>query len=353
MAVAADQPAALRELLSRGGATANTAPDATPHILAACSAGRPGALGELLAAGADPNGASPDGMPALFLASAMAGMKLKIPGREGEAAGGVDCMQRLLAAGARPNVAAPGGFTPLHVAAESGSTEMAAALLAAGADAGAKTADGQTPAAVAASWGHRAVAEALIRASAGGDAAPTSVDALMAEAEAREAARREATASGAAATAVPSPEDPDPAAAEALKAQGNTAFAAGQYDEALRLYRAALRHATDSPALWANAAAAGLRLGRCQEALRDARVARTVDPKFLKAWYREGQAAEGLGAWEDAAAAYFEAHLLQLEPGAGGIDFAELVRGAVAKGKAELARQKEEGGVEGAQDGAK
>lgn len=343
VAVAADQPAALRELLSRGGAAATTAPNATPHILAACSAGRSAALGELLSAGADPNGASPEGMAAVFLAAAMAGMKLKLPGRAEEAAGGLECVQRLLTAGANPNVAAPGGFTPLHVAAESGSAEMTAALLAAGADASAKTSDGQTPAAVAASWGHRAVAEVLIRAGATDDTSQTTVDELMKEAEAREAARREATAAGASgATSVPAPEDPDPAKAEALKKEGNAAFVAGDYEKALELYRAALRHATDAAALWSNAAAAALRLERWQEALRDARVARSVDPKFVKAWYREGQAAEGLEAWDEAAAAYFEAYELQGEPGAGDIDFADLVRSAVRKGKKANARRKEE-----------
>lgn len=35
-----------------------------------------------------------------------------------------------------------------------------------------------------------------------------------------------------------------------------------------------------------------------------------------QAWYREGRAAEGLGRWEDAATAYFQAS--QLQAGGGG-----------------------------------
>lgn len=61
-----------------------------------------------------------------------------------------------------------------------------------------------------------------------------------------------------------------------------------------------------------------------------------------QAWFREGQAAEGLQLWEDAAAAYFEAHLLQPD-GAGGVDFGKLVRAAADKGRLAVQQAKQAG----------
>lgn len=87
--------------------------------------------------------------------------------------------------------------------------------------------------------------------------------------------------------------------------------------------------------MWANAAAAALRIGKNEAALKDARIARVLDKKNVKAWYREGQAAEALNAWEDAAAAYFEAYLLQPGGAGGGLDFGMMVKAAVEKGKLE------------------
>ncbi|KDD71793.1 hypothetical protein H632_c4388p1, partial [Helicosporidium sp. ATCC 50920] len=74
----------------------------------------------------------------------------------------------------------------------------------------------------------------------------------------------------------------------------------------------ALRHATDDPATWANRGAAHLKLGAPTAALQDARVARALDPTYVKAWYREGLAAQALELWEDAAQAFYEA--FQLDP---------------------------------------
>ncbi len=79
-----------------------------------------------------------------------------------------------------------------------------------------------------------------------------------------------------------------------------------------RRYSEALRHSTGDAALWANRSAAFLRTGAYEEALQDARRARTLDKKYAKAFYREGCAAQALRLWEDAAQAYFEA--FRLEP---------------------------------------
>lgn len=107
----------------------------------------------------------------------------------------------------------------------------------------------------------------------------------------------------------------------------------GDYEKAYELYKAALTHWTSSAPIWANAAFALIKLGRNEEALRDARLSRTVDPKFLKGWYREGQAAAALEMWEDAAAAYFEA--AQVDPDGHLADECErLVVECVKKGRA-------------------
>ena len=339
IAVTANQSATVKSLLNRGGSASSEGPHG-PLLVSACTSGHPEVVSALLESGADANTASKDGMPGVFLTSAMAALKLKLPGRENEAQGGLECLEQLLNAGATPNVAAPGGFTPLHVAAESGSERMTSALLTAGADASAKNAQGQTPAAVAASWGHRTLAETLLRASAGDD---RSVDQLISEAAEREAAQRQEQA----ATVIPQPEEPDEEKAEILKAEGNKHFGAGDFEDALASYQASLRHRTDAAPVWSNAAAASLKLRKFEEALRYARVARTIDPKFIKAWYREGQAAEGLKMWEDAAAAYFEAHLLQPQGGSGELDFAEMVKSAVKEGKKEFAAKKKLDGAAG------
>ena len=340
MAVAANQPSTVTALLQRGGDANSSGPNG-PIVVGACSSGHSQVASALLDAGANPDSTSPDGMPAVFLTAAMAALKFKLAGRETEAQGGADCLDALLKAGANPNVSAPGGFTPLHVAAEAGNEQMTSALLTAGADVNAKNDQGQTPVAIAASWGHRVVAETLLRSSAGDE---RSVDELIAEAAEKEAIQRQTNATaGSQASTVPAPEEPDDSKAEELKKEGNTAFVNGDFEVALESYKSALRHKTDSAPVWSNAAAACLRLRRWEEALKYARIARTIDPKFVKAWYREGQAAEGLKLWEDAATAYFEAHLLQPE-GKGEMDFAEMVKSAVEEGKKEHAAKMQQEG---------
>jgi hypothetical protein len=68
-------------------------------------------------------------------------------------------------------------------------------------------------------------------------------------------------------------------------------------------------------------------------------MARTVDKLNVKAWYREGQAAQRMKLWEDAAAAYYEGFLVNNEAPAGkrvtGIDLAALVKECVDLGRKE------------------
>ena len=76
-------------------------------------------------------------------------------------------------------------------------------------------------------------------------------------------------------------------------------------------YTRALRHDSRDAKLWANRSAAHLRTGAYDEALQDARRARTLDRNYAKAFYREGCAAEALERWNDAAQAYFESYRLE------------------------------------------
>lgn len=82
---------------------------------------------------------------------------------------------------------------------------------------------------------------------------------------------------------VPEAEEPDADAAAAAKRRGDEAFVAANFQAAVAAYTRALRHDTRSHAVWANRSAAALRTGDYEAALKDARIARTVNPAFTKA----------------------------------------------------------------------
>ncbi len=81
---------------------------------------------------------------------------------------------------------------------------------------------------------------------------------------------------------VPAPEEYDLDKAKVLKRAGDEAFVKGQFPAAVEHYSGALRHNTSDHALWANRSAAAFRTGAFQDALLDARRARTVDPRYAK-----------------------------------------------------------------------
>lgn len=84
--------------------------------------------------------------------------------------------------------------------------------------------------------------------------------------------------------------------------------------------------------LWGNRAAAYLKLGHEEQALQDARSARTVEPAYTKGWYREGAAAAALGRWAEAVAAY--EGLSRLRPGCPQVTaLLEEAKGKLAAGK--------------------
>jgi serine/threonine-protein phosphatase 5 len=70
--------------------------------------------------------------------------------------------------------------------------------------------------------------------------------------------------------------------ADELKKQGNDCYARGDDTRAAELYAAAIRLDPKSHVLWANRAAALLRLRQFDAALRDAIRARVLDPTYVK-----------------------------------------------------------------------
>eukprot|EP00127_Corallochytrium_limacisporum_P005686 Clim_evm65s210 gene=Clim_evmTU65s210 len=84
---------------------------------------------------------------------------------------------------------------------------------------------------------------------------------------------------------------PDVAAkAEELKAQGNDAFKAKHFDEAIRLYGEAIETNPNVPAYYANRAFAYIKEEFYGAALEDASKAIEIDSSFVKAYYRRATA---------------------------------------------------------------
>ena len=138
---------------------------------------------------------------------------------------------------------------------------------------------------------------------------------------------------------IPDAPEPDEAKGSKHKRQGDEAFVKGDFDSAAMAYTQALRHNTSDHIIWANRSAAFLRTGSTEDALQDARRARTLKPEYAKvcpglcislwrnlltstvsdplwrdtlrpmpmqAYYREGSALQAMGSWEGAAQAYFQ-----------------------------------------------
>lgn len=117
-----------------------------------------------------------------------------------------------------------------------------------------------------------------------------------------EAPAAEASAKKPASTA---PVDAEKAAR--AKRRGDEAFVKGDFAAADEAYGESIDADTGNAKVWANRAAARLRLKDPHGALSDAQRARAIDPGYAKAWYREGCAYRDLKRWEDAACAMFEA----------------------------------------------
>ena len=129
----------------------------------------------------------------------------------------------------------------------------------------------------------------------------------------------------------PEPEDPNAQLAAECKRKGDEAFVKRDFSTSVFHYSESLSHETSNPAVWANRSMAYLKLKEPPRALHDARIARCIDPKYMKAWYREGSAYLEMKLWEDAALAFFQAS--QIDPS--NMDVTRAFQDAIANGKRE------------------
>lgn len=94
---------------------------------------------------------------------------------------------------------------------------------------------------------------------------------------------------------------------EELKNRGNTAFTAGDYIEAEKIYSEAIEQYGGSNVLHTNRAAAKFQLSKYQECIADCDQAIKLDPKWVKAYFRKASSFEKIGdirscfeTWSDA-----------------------------------------------------
>ncbi|KAL6986073.1 Hsp70-Hsp90 organizing protein 3 [Sarracenia purpurea var. burkii] len=100
--------------------------------------------------------------------------------------------------------------------------------------------------------------------------------------------------------------------ADEAKAKGNTAFADGNYDEAIRHFTEAIDLAPENHVLYSNRSAAYASLHQYAEALSDAEKTVELKPDWSKGYSRLGAAHLGLRHYEDAVSAYRKG--LEIDP---------------------------------------
>ena len=99
-------------------------------------------------------------------------------------------------------------------------------------------------------------------------------------------------------TAAEPPVAPSPA--EELKNQGNAAFAAKQFDEAIDFYTKGIALEPNNPVFYSNRSACYFSKKQFQEALEDALMCVDKDAKFIKGYLRLASAQMELGKFDDA-----------------------------------------------------
>lgn len=121
--------------------------------------------------------------------------------------------------------------------------------------------------------------------------------------------------------------------AERLRLQGNTAFQAGQYKEAIELYSHSIRSDPSSAFAYCNRSFAHLKMGNVVEAVADAEEAVNLQPNSYKAYYRLGMALIARGGYRRALDSLRRASALAVEDAE-----KETIKVALAKCESRLAR---------------
>ncbi|RDB29131.1 Small glutamine-rich tetratricopeptide repeat-containing protein beta [Hypsizygus marmoreus] len=95
--------------------------------------------------------------------------------------------------------------------------------------------------------------------------------------------------------------------AEGLKALGNALHVKGKYKQAYQKYSEAIKEDPTNAILWANRAASALAMKQYLDAVSDAEKAAELDPKYAKAWGRQGTGFHALGSWKQAITCFTKA----------------------------------------------
>ena len=314
-----------------GGAASNLeapSPAGTPFLLA-CSRGAQATITTLAGMGANCAATTKGGIGAAAMAASSG-----IPG----------ALRAALAAGAPPGLRPVGGMTALHVAASHPNTaetsaELVQALLDAGADPDLADGEGLKAVHAAAAVGRVAVVEILLKVTTP-DEGVAPGEWTSAGVQKRVQEKLKAIAGGGSGRdASASSEDlgpyevtgvKDAEIAATTKRTGDEKFIKGDMAGAIAAYDASLGADDTNAKVWANRAAAKLKVKDYRGALRDARTAREIDETYVKAYYREGCAMTELGDYENAAMAFFKG----MEYDSGNKDLKKGFDDAIARGRA-------------------
>lgn len=295
----------LTSILSKDVEVDSQSEAGTPLIWAAGHA-QPDGVRVLLEHNANPNAETEDNITPLLSAVA---------------AGSVACVDLLVKAGANVNITA-GGATPMHIAADHGSSDLINCLLKAEADTNATDEDGQKPIQVAAARGHRGVVEILFPLTSKIDSFPEwTVDGILeymqSEAKQQEESHQKEV-NAARDSTLPKKDLPEVSpetkkkAAEA-KSRGDEAFKRKDYHMAIVAYTQAIGLDPTDATLFSNRSLCWICLGQAEHALVDAKECRALRPDWPKACYREGAALRLLQKFEEAANAFYEGVTLSPE----------------------------------------
>uniref|UniRef100_A0ACD5YEC0 Uncharacterized protein n=1 Tax=Avena sativa TaxID=4498 RepID=A0ACD5YEC0_AVESA len=210
------------------------------------------------------------------------------------------CIKLLIEAGADVNGPGYPAPTPLEIAVHEGLTDIVKLLLEAGADPNIPDEHGAIPIELAAAHRRREIVEVLFPRTKPIPSLPDwSVDGII--------------------RTMNSPRSNPPQDTASMeeritdfKSQGKEAFAKEDYLTALSFYWMAVEINPLDASIFANMSLCWLRMRHGDNALKEARKCRMMQPRWSKAWYREGAALSFLKNYDDAADAFREA--LQLDP---------------------------------------